>query len=178
MLSFPRRRESRAAAPSLALDPRFRGGDSQGEANGRPASVVAELSRRVAASDELAALDRLAVVREGPADGGEGDLRPWNFFPREEADLGALRSGRHLGREQPGAIDDLHLREPGDGVDREHALDLDLGARLLPGLAQRAVGRALVQLEIAGRKRPEPLARIDGAPAQQDTALPRADRAD
>src|SRR5262249_13637975 len=127
---------------------------------------------------ELAALDSLAVVRERPADRGKRDLRPGNIVPREQPHLGALRPGRDVGRGQARAVDDLHLREARDGVDGEHALDLDLGARLLPGLAQRTVGRGLVQLEVAGRQGPEAPARIDVAPAQQDAVLPAADRAD
>src|SRR5882724_436395 len=144
----------------------------------KPVSIVAELARRVAARAELAALDRLAIVRESPADRGEGDLRPRDFVPSEQPDLGAFRPGRDVRRGQVRAIDDLHLREPRDRVDREHALDLDLGARLLPGLAKRAVGGGLVQLVIAGRQGPETFSRIDGAPAQQDAVLPAADRAD
>ena len=79
---------------------------------------------------------------------------------------------------QPRAIEDLHLAQPRDVVDREQRVDLDPGARLFPGFALGAVDRRLVELHIAGRQGPEAHARIDRAPAQEDAVLPSRDRAD
>src|SRR5690606_31248974 len=60
----------------------------------------------------------------------------------------------------------------------EQGVDLDAGARLLPGLALGAVDRRLVELHIAGRQSPEPDARIDRPAAQEDAVLPQRHRAD
>ena len=119
-----------------------------------------------------------AVVLQGPAHRGEGQIRPRDRCPVEQADLRAFRPRLDRRRQEARDIDELDLGEPGDVVDGEQALDLDAGAGLFPGLALGALEAGLVQLHIAGRQGPEAVARVDGAPAEQDLALPAADRAD
>src|SRR5262249_10686111 len=137
-----------------------------------------EFAGRVAAGVELAAFHGLAVVAERPAHRWKGEVGPRDLLPAEEADLGALGAGCDVGRGEVGAVDHLYLGKPRDGVDGEHAIELDLGAGLFPRLAQGAVGRGLVQLEVAGGQRPVSAPRMDGAAAEEDAVLPAADRAD
>src|SRR5690606_10089342 len=79
---------------------------------------------------------------------------------------------------QPRPVDELDLRDARDRVDRQELVDLEAGARLLPGLAAGAGGGRLVQLEVAGREGPEAAARLDRPPAQQDAIAPGGDGAD
>lgn len=76
-----------------------------------------------------------------------------------------------VGLGKPGPADDLHLRDTADAVDGEHAVECDVGAVFLERLAGGALGRALVQLEIAGGKGPEAQTWLDGAAAEQDTVV-------
>ena len=48
--------------------------------------------------------------------------------------------------------------------------DLDLRLRLLPGLAHRAVARALARLEVARRRRPQAARRLDQEPRLEGEA--------
>src|SRR5690606_31478506 len=62
--------------------------------------------------------------------------------------------------------------------DREQLVDLDAGARFLPGLAAGTGCGRLMQLEKTRRQRPEAAPRFDRPPAQQDALLPGGDGAD
>src|SRR3990170_5953390 len=134
---------SRSAAAASPPPPWWRPAASS--CRSRPdGSEVAELARRVGAGGERRTAGGLAEMAERPAHRGERDVVPGNVGPAEQADLDAFRAGCDLGRQQTGAIDYLHLAQPRDAVDAEHAVDLDPCARFLPGLAQGAFGGGLV----------------------------------
>src|SRR5712692_2521511 len=114
----------------------------------------------------------LAVLIERPSDRGEGEVVPRDLVPREQADLEAFRSGGKIRAAQVGAVDELNLADPWDAVDGEQAVDGDVGLRLLPGLALSCLGRRFVKLQISGWQGPESAPRLDGAPAEQDPAVP------
>src|SRR3712207_7434172 len=67
--------------------------------------------------------------------------------PPQQPHLQALRAGLDRGVEQAGAVEELDLVDPGHAVDREQALELDPGARLLPGLAPRPLDRKSTRLK-------------------------------
>ena len=79
---------------------------------------------------------------------------------------------------QAGAEDDLHLADPGDGIDREHAIEGDARAGFLPGFAAGAFLDRLAHFHVAGGDGPEAAARFDGAAAEQDRAVHGDDAAD
>ena len=68
-------------------------------------------------------------------------------------------------------VHDLHLSQPPDRIDRQHAGNGDDGIGLLARLPHRRFCRRLAGFQIARRQGPETLARVNRAPAQQDPAL-------
>src|SRR6516164_7559928 len=123
-------------------------------------------ARRIDAGGEIARRPRLAIMLQRPADRGERELAPWDLLPVEEPDLETFRSGLDRLVEQPGTIDQLHLADPRDVINRQQSFDLDSRPGFLPGLALSAGARRFVELEIAGRQGPVAVARVDRTAAQ------------
>ena len=96
---------------------------------------------------------RLAIMLQRPADRWESQLGPRDLLPVEEADLKALGPGGDRLVEQPGAIDQLHLADARDVVDRQQPFDLDPRPRLLPGLALGASARRFIRVQESPRAR-------------------------
>ena len=97
---------------------------------------------------------------------------------RNSARLDGLGAGREVGVEQAGPVEQVDLADAHDVEHREQALQLDAGAGFLVGLAQRAFGGRLAELHEAGRQRPQAVARLDVAAAQQHLVAPHRHRAD
>src|SRR5690606_35755666 len=109
-----------------------------------------------------------AKLSERPMDAGESKLAPGDVLPFEKRDLQTFGTCREVRRGKLGAIHDLHLTDARNVVDRQHVANADVGIRLLPRLAPRAILRRLPMFHEAGGQRPEALARLDGAPAHQE----------
>src|SRR5579862_8244936 len=91
--------------------------------------------RRVAARRRVAALLDFMLVVQRPAHRREGDVVPRDLVPAEERHVEALRARFDPAVDEARAIDQLYLAEACDVIDRQQAVDRDLGAGLLPGLA-------------------------------------------
>src|SRR5262245_57727143 len=117
------------------------------------------------------------MMLERPVHTWEGEIAPGNLLPGEEPCLQAFGAGRELTGCEAGAKNQLHLRDAWHRVDRQQAVDLDLGLRLLPCLARRAFGRRLPFFHVTGRDGPEARARLYRAAAQQNSSVPGANGA-
>lgn len=95
--------------------------------------------------------------------------------PRLEALLARLKMRRAV---EPRAVDQLHLTDPGDTVDRQKPVKSDPRASLLEGFATSALLGSLLVLKVARRQRPKPRPRLDRPPAQQHSAAIRHNGAD
>jgi hypothetical protein len=71
-------------------------------------------------------------------------------------------------RSETRAVEQLHLAELLDRVDRQQPVKLDRRTGLLARLARCPVLRALMLFQIAGRNCPEPMTRFDGAATEQN----------
>ncbi len=72
----------------------------------------------------------------------------------------------------------MHLPDPNDAQHGEQALELEMRAGLLDGLARCALLDGLAQFHEACGECPQAVARLDIAPAQQHLVAPYRHRAD
>src|SRR6516164_258208 len=79
--------------------------------------------------------------------------------------------------QQPGAVDQLHLADARNVIDREQTFDLDPRPCLLPGFALSAGTGRLVELEKARRQGPIAVLRFDRTANKQNALFPSGDRA-
>ena len=79
---------------------------------------------------------------------------------------------------QPAGIEQMDLVDVRDVYQREQLSDGDLGAGFLPCFARCGVGGCFVVFHETRRQRPKPEAWLDGAPTQQNPAVPLRDAAD
>src|SRR5690349_3931826 len=101
---------------------------------------------------------------ERPTHRGEGEVVPRDVAPGEELDLEAFGAGGELRAREMRAIDQLHLADARNVIDRQQAVDDDPRIGLFPGFADRAGERRLVKLEKSRGQGPIAAPRIDGAP--------------
>src|SRR5882762_2216822 len=107
-------------------------------------------------------------VPQGCADRAEGDLLPRNPFLIEEAHLEGLITGLEAEVQQPAEVEEVHLIRPRHRDHTERRTELDSRAGFLQRLAQRRLARGLVVLHEAGGQGPVAIARLDGAPAEEN----------
>mmetsp|Transcript_12884 Transcript_12884/g.28458 ORF Transcript_12884/g.28458 Transcript_12884/m.28458 type:complete len:241 (-) Transcript_12884:214-936(-) len=121
----------------------------------------------------------VARVFQGPPDCRKREVLPRNLFPREKAYLQRLYAGLYFAARQLRGVDHLYLR-PGQIVHGEQCRPgrIEIGPRLLRGLARRPRSRGFAELEESLRKPPASPAGLDGATAEEHPALPGADGAD
>src|ERR1035437_4605392 len=123
----------------------------------------------------------LAVVEKMPERGragAKGDLFPRNLRLLEQRHFQAFRSRGEIEIEQPRAVKNVHLVDLRHRQHAEQIADLDARIGFLQRLAQRRFARGLAVFHEARGRRPVAAARLDGALAQQDFALPLRDAAD
>src|SRR5262249_3306881 len=117
---------------------------------------------------EDAGLAILEVVLERALHHRERELVPGDLALGDELHVEALDSWRPVRIDQPRAEHHVHLADVGDRVDGVEVLDVDLRVSLFHRLARRAFARRLVVLHEARRQRPQSVARLDRALADQD----------
>src|SRR5262249_17450959 len=97
---------------------------------------IAGLAGRVGVGGEAVEMPALLELMQRPAHRGESDVVPRDPVEFEQANLQTLRPRADVVGDQACPIHQLHLADARDGIDREQGLDLDPGARLLPGFAR------------------------------------------
>src|SRR3989441_2226474 len=107
-------------------------------------------------------------VPQGCADRAKCDLPPGNPFLVEEGDLEGLFTGPEAQVQQPAEVEEVHLVRPRHRDHAERRAELDAGAGFLERLAQRRLASGLVVLHEAGGQGPVAVARLDGAPAEEN----------
>src|ERR1700704_13372 len=107
-------------------------------------------------------------VPQGCADRAKGDLLPGNPFLVEQGHLEGLFAGPEAQVQQPAEVEEVHLVRPRHRDHAERRAELDAGAGFLERLAQRRLARGLVVLHEAGGQGPVAVARLDGAPAEEN----------
>jgi hypothetical protein len=115
---------------------------------------------------------------QGFTHGAKSDLVPGHLVFAEQARFERFVARIELGRGHRGAVEQMHLADAHDVEQGEQGPELDLCASLFDGLAHRAFGRRLTELQKARRQRPQAVARLDGALAQQHLVAPHRHRAD
>ena len=117
------------------------------------------------------------VVFQRLPHGAESQFVPRHLVLAEQPRFDGFGAGRERGVEHASAVVKVDLGHPHHVQYREQALQFDVGAGLFHGLARGAVGGAFAEFEKAGRQRPEAVARLDVAPAQQHLIAPHRHRA-
>ena len=133
---------------------------------------------RVDARGKITCRPRLSIVLKRPSYRRESELAPRDFPPFEKPDFEALRSGLDGLVQQASTIDQLHLADPRNVVNRQQSFDLDPRPRLFPRLALGSGAGRFVELKIASGQGLITVARVDRATAQQNAFTPSRDRAD
>src|SRR5271169_1453134 len=136
------------------------------------------ITGRIDAGGKIACRPRLSIVLKRPSYRRESELAPRDLPPLEEPDLEALRSGLDGLVQQARAVDQLHLADPRNIVNRQQSFDLDPRPGLLPSLALGSGAGRFIELKIASGQGPIAVARVNRTAAQQNTLTPSGDRAD
>src|SRR6266567_4262929 len=118
------------------------------------------------------------IIAQRARDGSKRQLVPGDRRFVEEPHLEALRSRSEAEIEQTRAEHDVDLVDLRQADDRVQRSDLDLGARLLHGLARGAGQDRLAVLQEPRRERPQSVSRLDRSLAQQDLTVPLRQTAD
>ena len=130
---------------------------------------------RVGNAPELAIEE---IVAKRPADRAERELLPRDLVLPEEPHFEALGSGSEVEIDEPRAKHHVDLADVRQADHRVQVADDDARARFLERFPHGAGGDGLAVLEKAGGKRPQTVARLDRAPAQQHLILPFGQAAD
>src|SRR5271167_3694056 len=96
---------------------------------------VSSITGWIDAGGKITCRPRLSIVLKRPSYRRESEFAPRDLLPLEEPDLKALRSRLDGLVQQAGTIDQLHLADPRNVVNRQQSFDLDPRPRLFPSLA-------------------------------------------
>src|SRR5450755_3606120 len=121
------------------------------------------------------------VLEEAPqgfAHGAKGQFFPWDCGFGEQLRLDRLRPGREIAVEESGTVVEVQLPDANDIEHCEQALQFDACAGFLDGFTQRAFGRRFAEFHEAGGQRPQAIARLDVAAAEQHFVAPDRHGAD
>ena len=66
------------------------------------------------------------IVVQCPDDGRKGEIVPRDSIPIEQRHFFAFLAGRAIGGQQPCPVDELHLADARNVVDREQGVDFDI----------------------------------------------------
>src|SRR5690606_2382080 len=91
----------------------------------------------------------------------EGDFLPGDRFPGKKLDFHRFRARGDVRIQKSCPVDQLDLTDPGDGIDGQKLIDLDLRPGFLPSLSTGTFLCRFLQLEIAGWQGPVAFTRLD-----------------
>src|SRR6185503_12363398 len=117
-------------------------------------------------------------VLQGQAHRAEGNVLPWNLRFFEQRYFQAFIARLELEIEQARPVEHVDLVDVRDRNHAEGRRELHARAGFLEGLARRALRGGFAVFHEAGRQRPVAVARLDGAPAQENPVLPLRQAAD
>lgn len=107
------------------------------------------------------------MMLQRPTSAGESNLRPRNIIPIEQFHVQTFRTRSELFPVKTGAVHQLHLTDPRNGIDCQQSVENDVALRFLAGLASRALFRGFVFFQISCGQRPQAHARFDRATTKQ-----------
>jgi len=94
------------------------------------------------------------MMFQRPTGAGESNLRPRNIVPIKQFHLQTFCARAELLRVKTGAIQQLHLTDARNGIDRQQSVENDVALRFLASLASRALFRGFVFFQISGGQSP------------------------
>jgi len=123
----------------------------------------------------------LAVGEEVPQ--GHGDCAEGNFFPGnvglgEQRNVEAFLARGEVEVKQARTVNNVYLVDVRHRDHRVGSIKRDARAGFLMGFAQGRLGNALLVFHETSRQRPAAVARLDGAPAEQNLVFPDRQGAD